>query len=177
MAVNHNAKIVKSDSRCVLPADFIALIWTILMGYPDVMLFHQFCLCNRKDILPVKTHGSYPQSLFPEQVETSVLWHCWLGSRKGIWPVKKLSGGMLAWLCVWVKVLICIWPSWYQPLTISCSIKSRLGLPSWCQLTRDYGEDGFTYTISLLSKFMWKMTVNMEMLVVVLVVKRKKNLH
>jgi len=22
----------------------------------------------------------------------------WLGSRKGIWPVKKLSGGMLAWL-------------------------------------------------------------------------------
>jgi len=24
---------------------------------------------------------------------------------------KKLSGGMLAWLCVWVKVHICIWPS------------------------------------------------------------------
>ena len=24
---------------------------------------------------------------------------------------KKLSGGMLAWLCVWVKVQICIWPS------------------------------------------------------------------
>jgi len=24
----------------------------------------------------------------------------------------KLSGGMLAWLCVWVKVQICIWPSW-----------------------------------------------------------------
>jgi len=25
---------------------------------------------------------------------------------------KKLSGGMLAWLYVWVKVQICIWPSW-----------------------------------------------------------------
>jgi len=24
---------------------------------------------------------------------------------------KKLSGGMLAWLCVWVKVQIHIWPS------------------------------------------------------------------
>jgi len=24
---------------------------------------------------------------------------------------KKLSGGMLVWLCVWVKVQICIWPS------------------------------------------------------------------
>jgi len=28
----------------------------------------------------------------------SVLRCCWLGSRKGIRPVKKLSGGMLAWL-------------------------------------------------------------------------------
>jgi len=25
---------------------------------------------------------------------------------------KKLSGGMVAWLCVWVKVQICIWLSW-----------------------------------------------------------------
>ena len=24
---------------------------------------------------------------------------------------KKLSGGMLAWLCVWGEVQICIWPS------------------------------------------------------------------
>ena len=24
---------------------------------------------------------------------------------------KKLSGWMLAWLCVWVKLQICIWPS------------------------------------------------------------------
>jgi len=24
---------------------------------------------------------------------------------------KKLSGGMLAWFCVWVKVQISIWPS------------------------------------------------------------------
>jgi len=42
----------------------------------------------------------------------SVLGCFWLGSTKGICPVKKLSGGMLACLCVWVKVQICIWPSW-----------------------------------------------------------------
>ena len=42
----------------------------------------------------------------------SVLWRCWLGGSKGIRPVKKLSGGMLAWLYVWVRELICIWPSW-----------------------------------------------------------------
>ena len=27
-----------------------------------------------------------------------------LGNRKGIWPVKKLSGGVLAWLSVWREV-------------------------------------------------------------------------
>jgi len=31
----------------------------------------------------------------------SVLWCCWLGGRKGIQSVKKLSGGMLVWLSVW----------------------------------------------------------------------------
>jgi len=38
---------------------------------------------------------------------------CWLGSTKGIRhpACKKLSGGMLARLYVWVKVQICIWPS------------------------------------------------------------------
>jgi len=41
---------------------------------------------------------------------SSVLWHCWLGGRKSVWPVKKLSNGMLVWLSVWSKVqMICIW--------------------------------------------------------------------
>ena len=31
----------------------------------------------------------------------SVLWRCWSGGRKGIQPVLKLSGGVLAWLSVW----------------------------------------------------------------------------
>ena len=41
----------------------------------------------------------------------SVLRRCWLGGRKGIRPVKKLSGGVLAWLSVWSEVQTCIWPS------------------------------------------------------------------
>ena len=47
-----------------------------------------------------------------ESLLHSVLWRCWLGGRKSIRPVNKLSGGMLAWLSVWVKMQICIWPSW-----------------------------------------------------------------
>jgi len=33
-----------------------------------------------------------------------------MGSRKGIWPVKKLSGGVLAWLSAYGKVLIAYGP-------------------------------------------------------------------
>ena len=67
----------------------------------------------------------------------SVLWHCcWLGDRKGIRPVKKLSGGVLAWLFVWSDVQICVWPSWCHCRSLSlASVKSRLVLPFWYRLT------------------------------------------
>ena len=67
----------------------------------------------------------------------SVLWRCWLGNRKGIRPVKKPSGGVLALLSVWSKVLSCIWPSWCHchSLTLA-SVKSRLVLPFWYRPTR-----------------------------------------
>ena len=34
-----------------------------------------------------------------------------VGRQEGHLACKKLSGGMLMWLCVSVKVQICIWPS------------------------------------------------------------------
>jgi len=33
-----------------------------------------------------------------------VLRHCWLGDRNSIWPVKKLSDEVLAWISVCSKV-------------------------------------------------------------------------
>ena len=64
----------------------------------------------------------------------SVLWRCWLGGRKGIWP-EKLSGGVLAWLSVWNEVQTCIWPSWCHCHSLSLtSVKSRLVLPLWYRL-------------------------------------------
>jgi len=66
----------------------------------------------------------------------SVLWRCWLGGRKGIRPVKKLSSRVLAWLPVWSKVLTCIWPSWCHCHSLSlASVKSRVVLPFWYRLT------------------------------------------
>ena len=67
----------------------------------------------------------------------SVLWRCWLGGRKGIRPVKKLSGGVLVWLSVWSKVQTCIWPRWCHCHSLSlASLKSRLVLPFCYRLTR-----------------------------------------
>jgi len=71
----------------------------------------------------------------------SVLLRCWLGGRKGIWPVKKLSGGMPAWLSVWDEVQIGIWPSWCHCHSLSLAPVfpdwfTFLVLPVWYQLTR-----------------------------------------
>ena len=59
---------------------------------------------------------------------TEVLWCCRLGGRKGIRPVKNLSGGMLAWLSVWSEVHSCIWPSWCHHHSVSlASVKFQIG--------------------------------------------------
>ena len=53
------------------------------------------------------------------------------------WPVKKLSGGVLAWLSVWSEVQTCLWPSWCHCHSLSlAAVKSRLVLPFWYRLTR-----------------------------------------
>ena len=73
----------------------------------------------------------------------SVLWRCWLGGRKGIRPVKKLSGGVLVWLSVCSEVQTCIWPSWCHCHSLSlASVKSRLVLPFWYWLTQTVPEKG-----------------------------------
>ena len=93
--------------------------------------------------------------------EQDMLWRCWLGSRKGIWPVKNwvlvwllavskeetdvhttaglgraVKNWVLVWLSVCSKVQTCIWPSWYHCHSPSlASAKSRLILPFRYQLT------------------------------------------
>jgi len=63
----------------------------------------------------------------------SVLWHCWLGGRKGIRPVKNWVVG----LSVWSEIQTCIWPSWCHCHSLSlASVKSRLVLAFWCRLIR-----------------------------------------
>ena len=59
-----------------------------------------------------------------------------VGQQEGNPACKKLSGGVLAWLSVWSEVQTCIWHSWCHCHTLSlASVKSRLVLPFWYQLT------------------------------------------
>jgi len=56
---------------------------------------------------------------------------------------KNLSGGMLAWLFAWSEMQTCIWPSWCNCHSLSlASVKSRLVLPFWYQLTRVVPDKG-----------------------------------
>ena len=60
-----------------------------------------------------------------------------VGRQEGHPVCKKLSGGVLAWLSVWSEVQTCIWPSGFHCHSLSlASVKSRLVLPFWYQLTR-----------------------------------------
>ena len=60
-----------------------------------------------------------------------------VGRQEGHLACKKLSGGVLAWLSVWSKMQTCIQPSWCHCHSLSLSsVKSRLVLPFWYQLTQ-----------------------------------------
>ena len=72
----------------------------------------------------------------------SVLWHCWLGVRKSIQPVKTEWWGVgVDRVVIWSEVqIVCIRSSWWHchPKTQSslASFKSRLVLPVWYWLTQ-----------------------------------------
>ena len=73
----------------------------------------------------------------------SVLWRCWLGIRKSIWPAKEFCDGVLVWLSIWSKMqIVYIWSSWClcipKPRQSSsvALFKSRLDLPFWYRLTQ-----------------------------------------
>ena len=93
--------------------------WTIVC-YDELANNKWFTFCIQHNI----TISGWP----------SVIWHCWLSGRKGIQPVKKQSGGVLAWLSVWREVQACILLSWCHCHSLSlASVKSRFVLPLWHQ--------------------------------------------
>jgi len=79
----------------------------------------------------------------------SVLWHCWLGGRMGMRPVKHwVVGCWHSYLSGWDADLHMaqLMP---LPIIISCSSKSRLVLPEW-----------FFFSGAVLPRLSWKKPLN-----------------
>ena len=77
----------------------------------------------------------------------SVLWRCWLGGRKGIWPVKNRMVGCWRGYLSGATSKLAYSPAAQMmplPLTVSCfsKLKSKLVLPFWYRLTWVVPEKG-----------------------------------
>ena len=72
----------------------------------------------------------------------SVLWRCWLGSRKGIRPVKTEWCGAGMVVCLERYADLHMAQLLPLPLTVSCFSKIQIGLPFWYWLTRVVAEKG-----------------------------------
>ena len=121
------------------------LVWLSVWSKVQTCIWPSWCHCHSLSLASVKPRLVLPfwywlTWVVPEKgplngcvLSTvssvpSVLWQCWLGGRKGIRPVKKLSSGVLVWLSVWREVQTCIRPSWCHCHSLSlASVKSRFG--------------------------------------------------
>ena len=107
-------------------ADAIRVCFLLILMTLSALKMLVYCsLCSREAFRPQNFEFWFLWDML------SVLWHCWLGGRKGIRPVKN-SGGVLAWLSVWSKVQTCIW---HCHSLFLASVKSRSVLPFWYLLT------------------------------------------
>jgi len=74
----------------------------------------------------------------PSVVLPSVLWHCWLGVRKSMQPVKTVWWGAGVFICLEQGAndlhMVQLMP--LPPHRIFASLKPRLVKPFWCRLTK-----------------------------------------
>ena len=76
-------------------------------------------------VQPHSFHSSLLMLILPSEP-----WHCWLGGRKGIWPVKNMGdgGSGTAYCLVWMEWHSAGWLVCLPLLIFPCTIKSRSSL-------------------------------------------------
>ena len=109
---------------CQLPSSFIFCDCCFLAFFLSILFLSVFSLCFRCCVLLHSWYLSYWESVHMP----SVLWHCWLGGRKGIWPVKIWGdGGGGHWL-VRIEWRPARWSVCLPLLIFPCTIKSSSSL-------------------------------------------------
>ena len=126
----------------------------------EIIVFDRHKLCLYQSSLSIKDwltkilYGIRPNNYYVVYVSVdlpSVLRCCWLGGRKGFWPVKNwvvgcwhgyLSGARCR-LAMAQRIPLLLTVSWFHCYSLSlASVKSRLVLPFWYRLTRVVPEKG-----------------------------------
>jgi len=136
------------DTHCAVEScNHLRMLWTVACIARELILF-VFCnafvsyltLCLLCSIRMVDVWRLLPSFV----TVTSVLWHCWLGGRKGIWPVKNWVVGCLhGYICLEWDADLHYSPSWCHCHSLSlASVKSRLVLPFWHWITWIVPEKG-----------------------------------
>jgi len=105
---------------------------TIQLTYTNIHYAYSFCITflSQKQRCPYLVWGTSCLNLF----HPSVLWHCWLGGRKGIWPVEKWGdGGGGHWLVQmeWRPAARSVSASVNLPLHHKVQFSSGTGSPGW----------------------------------------------
>ena len=110
---------------------FDLLINECFVNWTDSVKCPAYVKCHFNYCFLKNNNNNYNNCVLCVIRRPSVLWCCWLGSRKGIQPVKKLSSGVLAWLSVWNEVQTCIRPSWCHCHSLSVAPVN----PDWFYLS------------------------------------------
>jgi len=91
---------------------------------------------------------------------SSVLWHCWLSSRKGIWPLKNWV--IWCW-CGYLSGARCRFA--YGPADTTATHylllqKSRLVLPFWYQFTQVFPYKGLLNGCCYCNTIIWTLSID-----------------
>jgi len=100
----------------------------LIFSLIDLVVYEMFMPC----VSPFTSDLAYIITVI--YILPSVLWQFF--TRPDALPATQPSDGVLAWLSIWSEVQTCIWPRWCYCHSLSlASVKSRLVLPFWYQLT------------------------------------------
>jgi len=120
-----------NNITCITVTDYAGIVsfGCVLLHLTTKLQFLVFCKSSSFVVVVVCWFGLcsnfYVSTLYLSNRLPSVLWHCWLGSRNSIWPVKNLSGGVLSWLSA--RCRLAYHPADAAPLTVSCFSEIQIG--------------------------------------------------
>ena len=103
------------------------MCWSAFSRVHSFFEWHSFTVLYLNSYFYLKQSACVCIYLITWQCLSSVLWRCWLGGRKGIWPVKTEWWGAGVVICLERDADLHMAPLMPLPLTASCFRKIQIG--------------------------------------------------